>query len=98
MLFMTRPTVARLHQLCIALVLICSCSLSVAAQTPAASGLSAKHAQVHKLKVTILSTMLADEGIGEWGFSTLVEADGHRVLVDTGFHPETVLQNATKLG
>jgi hypothetical protein len=34
------------------------------------------HAQVHALKVTILSTMLADQGIGEWGFSALVEADG----------------------
>jgi len=56
------------------------------------------HAQVRTLKVTILSTMLADEGIGEWGFSALVEADGHRVLVDTGFHPETVLQNAKELG
>ena len=37
---------------------------------------SAVHAQVHALKVTILSTMLADQGIGEWGFSALVEADG----------------------
>src|SRR5277367_5870836 len=56
------------------------------------------HAQVHTLKVTILSTMLADEGIGEWGFSALVEADGHRVLVDTGYRPDTVLQNAKELG
>src|SRR5579862_384916 len=56
------------------------------------------HAQVHTLKVTILSTMLADPGIGEWGFSALVEADGHRVLVDTGYRPDTVLQNAKELG
>jgi 7,8-dihydropterin-6-yl-methyl-4-(beta-D-ribofuranosyl)aminobenzene 5'-phosphate synthase len=56
------------------------------------------HAQVHTLKVTILSTMLADKGIGEWGFSALVEADGHRVLVDTGYRPDTVLQNAKELG
>jgi len=34
------------------------------------------------------------EGIGEWGFSALVEADGHHVLRDTGGHPDTVLQNA----
>ncbi|HET7241107.1 MAG TPA: MBL fold metallo-hydrolase, partial [Gemmatimonadales bacterium] len=27
-----------------------------------------------------------------------VEADGHRILFDTGFHPETVLQNARDLG
>jgi 7,8-dihydropterin-6-yl-methyl-4-(beta-D-ribofuranosyl)aminobenzene 5'-phosphate synthase len=37
--------------------------------------------------------MLADQGIGEWGFAALVEADGHRILVDTGARPETVLSN-----
>src|SRR6201984_3549298 len=55
------------------------------------------HAQVKTLKVTILSTMLADEGIGEWGFAALVESDGHRILVDTGARPETVLSNAREL-
>ena len=54
--------------------------------------------QVKTLKVTILSTMLADDGIGEWGFAALVEADGHRVLVDTGARPQTVLLNARELG
>ena len=34
------------------------------------------------------------QGIGEWGFAGLLEADGRRVLIDTGSHPETVLQNA----
>jgi len=53
--------------------------------------------QIHSLKVTILSTMLADQGIGEWGFSALVEADGHRILVDTGARPNTVLENAREL-
>ena len=53
---------------------------------------------VKTLKVTILSTMLADEGIGEWGFAALVESDGHRVLVDTGARPMTVLSNAKDLG
>jgi 7,8-dihydropterin-6-yl-methyl-4-(beta-D-ribofuranosyl)aminobenzene 5'-phosphate synthase len=53
--------------------------------------------QIRALKVTVLSTMLADEGIGEWGFATLVEADGKRVLVDTGARPQTVLQNAREL-
>src|SRR5215207_3443653 len=53
---------------------------------------------VASLKITILSTMLAEEGMGEWGFSALVEADGRRVLFDTGLHPETVLQNAHELG
>ncbi len=56
-------------------------------------------AQIHSLKITVLSTMLVGEttGIGEWGFSALIEADGRRVLVDTGLHPETVLQNARDL-
>ena len=57
--------------------------------------------QVHTLKITVLSTMLVGEmeheGIGEWGFSALVEADGHRILVDTGLRPETVLQNAREM-
>lgn len=56
-------------------------------------------AQIRTLKVTLLSTMLVGdtEGMGEWGFSALVEADGHRVLLDTGAHPDTVLQNARDL-
>jgi 7,8-dihydropterin-6-yl-methyl-4-(beta-D-ribofuranosyl)aminobenzene 5'-phosphate synthase len=41
--------------------------------------------------------MLADEGIGEWGFSALVEFDGTRLLFDTGLHPDTVLKNAAHL-
>jgi 7,8-dihydropterin-6-yl-methyl-4-(beta-D-ribofuranosyl)aminobenzene 5'-phosphate synthase len=53
---------------------------------------------VGSLKITILSTMLAEHGMGEWGFSALVEADGRRILFDTGLYPETVLQNARKLG
>jgi 7,8-dihydropterin-6-yl-methyl-4-(beta-D-ribofuranosyl)aminobenzene 5'-phosphate synthase len=59
------------------------------------------HPPLHKvasLKITVLSTMLADRGMGEWGFSVLVEADGHRILFDTGMHPETVLDNARDLG
>ena len=56
-------------------------------------------AQIHSLKVTLLSTMLAGSttGMGEWGFSALVDADGHRILLDTGAHPDTVLQNAHDL-
>ena len=52
---------------------------------------------VRSLKITILSTMLADAGIGEWGFATLVEADGNRILYDTGARPTTVLENAREL-
>jgi 7,8-dihydropterin-6-yl-methyl-4-(beta-D-ribofuranosyl)aminobenzene 5'-phosphate synthase len=53
---------------------------------------------VKAAKITILSTMLADEGIGEWGFSALVEVDGKRLLFDTGSEPDTVLRNAKTLG
>ena len=49
------------------------------------------HAEVKTLKITILSTMLADDGIGEWGFSALVESDGRKILFDTGAHPNPVL-------
>ena len=55
------------------------------------------HKPVHSLKITVLSTMLADPGIGEWGFSALVEADGHKILFDTGARPRTVLDNAHDL-
>jgi 7,8-dihydropterin-6-yl-methyl-4-(beta-D-ribofuranosyl)aminobenzene 5'-phosphate synthase len=54
--------------------------------------------RVHSLHITILSTMLADRGVGEWGFSALVEADGRKILFDTGNYPETVLRNARELG
>jgi 7,8-dihydropterin-6-yl-methyl-4-(beta-D-ribofuranosyl)aminobenzene 5'-phosphate synthase len=53
---------------------------------------------VKSVEVVILSTMLTDRfGVGEWGFSALVEADGRRILFDTGARPETVLQNAREL-
>jgi 7,8-dihydropterin-6-yl-methyl-4-(beta-D-ribofuranosyl)aminobenzene 5'-phosphate synthase len=54
-------------------------------------------AELGSLKVTILSTMLADEGIGEWGFAALVEADGRKILFDTGARPRTALENAKEL-
>ncbi len=54
--------------------------------------------RVKAIEVVVLSTMLADRaGVGEWGFSVLVVADGHRILFDTGARPETVLQNAREL-
>lgn len=55
------------------------------------------HPRVKALRITILSTMLADAGIGEWGFAALVEVDGRRILFDTGARPQTVLQNAREL-
>lgn len=55
--------------------------------------------RIHRLKITILSTMLVGDttGIGEWGFSALVDVDGHRMLVDTGAHSDTVMRNARDL-
>ncbi len=60
-------------------------------------GVSAQSKKIQKLKVTILSTMLADQGIGEWGFSALIEFDGRKMLFDTGARPETVLSNAAEM-
>jgi 7,8-dihydropterin-6-yl-methyl-4-(beta-D-ribofuranosyl)aminobenzene 5'-phosphate synthase len=77
---------------CVCLVLL----VNAVAQN-ASTGAAASHGQVRALKITILSTMLADRGIGEWGFAALVEADGNRILVDTGARPQTVLANAREL-
>ena len=48
-------------------------------------------------KVTILSTMLSDFYVGEWGFSALIEADGKKILFDAGSRPNTVINNAEEL-
>ncbi len=53
--------------------------------------------QVKTLKVTVLSTMLAERGLGEWGFAALVEVDGRRILFDTGMNSDVVLKNAASL-
>jgi len=56
-------------------------------------------ARVRSLKITVLSTMLADGNeLGEWGFAALVEVDGHRLLFDTGAHTDVVWRNAQTLG
>jgi 7,8-dihydropterin-6-yl-methyl-4-(beta-D-ribofuranosyl)aminobenzene 5'-phosphate synthase len=54
--------------------------------------------EVKALKVTVLSTMLAEAGFGEWGYAALVEVDGKKILFDTGANPDTVLKNAKALG
>lgn len=55
--------------------------------------------QAKAVKVTLLSTMLADGAeLGEWGFAALVEVDDHCILFDTGMHPDVVLKNARSLG
>jgi 7,8-dihydropterin-6-yl-methyl-4-(beta-D-ribofuranosyl)aminobenzene 5'-phosphate synthase len=70
----------------------------VNAQTPARNA-AEPAPQIRALKITVLSTMLVGgtTGMGEWGFSALVEADGQRILLDTGAHPDTVLENAREL-
>jgi 7,8-dihydropterin-6-yl-methyl-4-(beta-D-ribofuranosyl)aminobenzene 5'-phosphate synthase len=74
------------------------------------AGISAAHAQpamesarrsatVSELRITLLSTMLADGAeLGEWGFGALVEVDGKRLLFDTGSKTDVVLKNAQSLG
>ena len=56
-----------------------------------------QNTQVDDFKITILSTMLSDFHLGEWGFSALVEVDGERILFDTGSRAHTVIQNAEEL-
>lgn len=56
-----------------------------------------KNHTVKHLKITILSTMLSQRGIGEWGFSALIEADSIRILFDAGAREKTVLENSKEL-
>lgn len=71
-----------------AVQLLCCCLFSLATLSQ----------EVSNLKITILSTMMADrEGFGEWGFSALVEADNQRILFDAGMKPNTVYDNAKEM-
>jgi 7,8-dihydropterin-6-yl-methyl-4-(beta-D-ribofuranosyl)aminobenzene 5'-phosphate synthase len=76
--------------------LLMICLLLTQSLTGAYAADAAKQ-RVSALKITVLSTMLADEGIGEWGYAALVEVDGKRILFDTGARPQTVLDNAREL-
>jgi 7,8-dihydropterin-6-yl-methyl-4-(beta-D-ribofuranosyl)aminobenzene 5'-phosphate synthase len=73
------------------------CGLLVLAAATAHAQPTPTH-RVSNLRITILSTMLADEGFGEWGFAALVEADGRRLLFDTGANEDTVQRNLKALG
>jgi 7,8-dihydropterin-6-yl-methyl-4-(beta-D-ribofuranosyl)aminobenzene 5'-phosphate synthase len=66
--------------------------------TPVAAQSGPSGHKVGKLEIKILSTMLADEGFGEWGFAALVEVDGRRILFDTGAHDDTVQRNLKEMG
>jgi len=65
---------------------------------PAAQSQPSSPEVVQEVKVTLLSTNLADvPGVGEWGLSALVEVDGRCILFDAGRYPDTVLRNAREL-
>jgi 7,8-dihydropterin-6-yl-methyl-4-(beta-D-ribofuranosyl)aminobenzene 5'-phosphate synthase len=77
------------------------CLLLVAVATPASPAAAQPAPAGHTvagLEIKILSTMLADEGFGEWGFAALVEVDGRRILFDTGAHDDTVQRNLKLMG
>jgi 7,8-dihydropterin-6-yl-methyl-4-(beta-D-ribofuranosyl)aminobenzene 5'-phosphate synthase len=75
--------------------------LAMAFSCTAAFGADAAKAHpVHALKITVLVTNLAGDpyaGDGEWGYSALVEADGRKILYDTGLSADMVLRNAKAL-
>jgi 7,8-dihydropterin-6-yl-methyl-4-(beta-D-ribofuranosyl)aminobenzene 5'-phosphate synthase len=75
------------------------CALAALFMAPRALAEDAPQ-RVRALRVIVLSTLVADAAwaVGEWGFAALVEADGRRVLFDTGARPDTVLRNARALG
>lgn len=59
---------------------------------------AAERTPVRALKITVLSTMLADgDELGEWGFAALVEADGKKILFDTGAKTDVVQKNLQTL-
>jgi 7,8-dihydropterin-6-yl-methyl-4-(beta-D-ribofuranosyl)aminobenzene 5'-phosphate synthase len=66
----------------------------------AAFGAGSANSQAHAVKITVLVTNLGGdpyEGDGEWGYSALVEVDGHKILYDTGLSADLVLRNAKAL-
>ncbi len=84
------PAMFRLPRWVVLLFVVCA---AWAADPAPAAG-----PRVKSLKITVLSTMLADGSeLGEWGFAALVEVDGHRILFDTGAHTDVVLKNTQSL-
>jgi 7,8-dihydropterin-6-yl-methyl-4-(beta-D-ribofuranosyl)aminobenzene 5'-phosphate synthase len=77
----------------LAVILTCS--------TPAAAAAAVKTShEARTLKITVLVTNVAGDprlGEGEWGYSALVEVDGHKILYDTGASSDMVLRNAKAL-
>jgi 7,8-dihydropterin-6-yl-methyl-4-(beta-D-ribofuranosyl)aminobenzene 5'-phosphate synthase len=77
-------------------LLVATVTIAVASSPTASTQASRTHT-VKSLDIRILSTMLADEGFGEWGFAALVEVDGRRILFDTGANEDTVQRNLKAL-
>lgn len=70
-----------------------------AVRTPAVAQAADGH-RVGALKITVLVTNLAGdphEGSGEWGYSALVDVDGHKIIYDTGATANVALNNAKLL-
>jgi 7,8-dihydropterin-6-yl-methyl-4-(beta-D-ribofuranosyl)aminobenzene 5'-phosphate synthase len=90
-----------LRRIAAVLAMIVACALPPAiswSNTGADAG-SASH-QARALKITVLVTNVAGDlraGDGEWGYSALVEVDGHKILYDTGASADMVLKNARVL-
>ena len=70
----------------VALTLNCG-ARAVTSSEKATAGAGTRSHQARFLKITVLVTNLAGdphEGDAEWGYSALVEVDGHKILYDTG--------------
>jgi 7,8-dihydropterin-6-yl-methyl-4-(beta-D-ribofuranosyl)aminobenzene 5'-phosphate synthase len=83
----------------IAALIAAACLATFASQNAAHSKEAGGH-RVGALKITVLVTNLAGdphEGSGEWGYSALVEVDGHKIVYDTGASPNVALANAKLL-
>jgi 7,8-dihydropterin-6-yl-methyl-4-(beta-D-ribofuranosyl)aminobenzene 5'-phosphate synthase len=84
-----------LEHAAVLLALLLTCSMPAAA----AANVKTSH-EARALKITVLVTNVAGDprlGDGEWGYSALVEVDGHKILYDTGASSDRVLSNAKAL-
>jgi 7,8-dihydropterin-6-yl-methyl-4-(beta-D-ribofuranosyl)aminobenzene 5'-phosphate synthase len=87
------------HSLLVTLAALWLAAASGASYAAAGDAQNTKR-EVRALKITVLVTNLAGDaraGDGEWGYSALVEADGHKILYDTGASADMVLRNARAL-
>ncbi len=90
------PTLSRILQLATVLLAVI---LPGSTPAEAAGDVKTSH-EARTLKITVLVTNVAGDphlGDGEWGYSALVEVDGHKILYDTGASSDMVLNNAKAL-